>query len=165
MGKKASNSKILMVLGLVLALISGGIVFVIAQTSTGSAKEVPLQKILVTAQDIPERTVVTAALIRELSVPVVDVPKDAIADRKEVVDKFVKERVRAGQPILGFQLAVTGKPGEQPPQTLPGVPPTAPATGAAKPRTVNAAFTVEKGKVMVAVDYPNASKLVLAGVL
>lgn len=165
MGKKGGNSTILMVLGLVLALISGGIVFVITQTSTSSAKEVRLQKIIVASRDIPERTVVTDAMVRELSVPVEDVPKDAIADRKEVVDKFVKERVRAGQPILGFQLAITGKPGEQPPQTLPGVPPTTPASEAAKPRTVNAAFSIDKGKVMVAVDYPGAAKLVTAGVL
>ncbi len=165
MGKKAGNSKILMVLGLVLALISGGIVFVITQTSTSPAKPVLLQKIIVASRDIPERTVVTETMVREVNFLADDVPKDSIADRKEIINKFVKERVRAGQPILGSQLAVTGKPGEQPPQTVGVVPPAVPAAEAAKPRTVDAAFSIDKGKVMVAVDYPGAAKLVTAGVL
>jgi Flp pilus assembly protein CpaB len=104
-------------------------------------------------------------MVREVSIPVDTVPRDSIDAMTKVINKFAKERVRPGQPILSPQIAETGKPGEERPQGLPGVAPAAPASGAPPPKTVDAAFVVDKGKVMVAVDYPEAAKLVTAGVL
>lgn len=168
MGKKRGGGTVLMALGVVLALISGGVVFFIAQTATAAPTEVPRKSIVVARVDIAERTIITKDLVLSKDWPIDVIPAKTILDFKDVENKFAREKIRAGNPILEGQIAT--KPGEPPPATQPGAAAGAagPGLGGGKPppvKQVDAAYILDKGKTLVAVDYPEAAKLITAGLL
>lgn len=162
MGRKGGGGKVLMALGIVLALVSGGIVFFLANTATAAPTETPMTEVVVATKEIPQRTVITAADVRLNKLPTASLPPGAVLKVDDIVGKFAREKIRAQSPVVVDAVASTGKPDDKPPATAPA----APAPGAKPaPKLVDAAFTLDKGKVMVAVDYPEAAKLVAAGVL
>lgn len=164
MGRKRGGT-LLMAFGVVLSLLAGGIVFFIASTATAPAAPIPTKEVVVAAgADIPERTLITQAQVQVVQMPESIIPGGAVLKLEDVVGKFAKEKIRARTAVIAAQLATTGKPGETPPIAQPSP---AAASGAKPPpvKLVDAAFTLDKGKVMVAVDYPEAAKLVSAGIL
>ncbi|MBI2886154.1 MAG: flagella basal body P-ring formation protein FlgA [Chloroflexi bacterium] len=168
MGRKRGGT-MLMAFGVVLALLAGGIVFFIASTATAPAAPIPTKEVVVARADISERTIITETQVQVVKMPEEVIPPGAVLKLEEVVGKFAKEKIRARTPVLGNHLATTGKPGEVPPTTQPAPAAAAgPGIGGAKPapaKLVDAAFTLDRGRVMVAVDYPEAAKLVSAGIL
>lgn len=160
---KAGGGKVLMMLGVVLALISGGVVFVIASTATAGPKETPVKAIVVAKNEIPERGIITDALLEIVEYPETLIPPGAVLKKEDVVDKFAKDKISARYPIQSSQIAAR-KPGDapvvQPPAPSAGGPTTKPVV-----MDVAAAYTLEKGRTMVAVDYPEAAKLIAAGIL
>ena len=165
MGRKRSGT-VLMAFGVVLALLSGAIVFFISQTATAAPVETPLVKVVVARTEIKERTKITADMVKVADMPEPTKPRNAWTKVEDVVGKWARENIHEGTPLLDLSLAVT-------PETLAAAPPVAekgagPSPGGgqpAKPKLVDAAFTLKPGQTMVAVDYPEASKLVAAGIL
>ena len=159
----AGGGKVLMALGVALALIGGIIVFVIAQTSTSDVPVIPVKAIVVASIDIPERTKIAADQVRLIETPeaiVAQIP-GAVLRVEDVADKWAKETIYAGTPVLGVQLAIIGDPDERLPEIQPGQ---APVPKVA-PELIDAAFTLKKEETVVAVDYPEAVKLITAGIL
>jgi len=166
MARKRSGT-VLMALGVVLALISGAIVFFISQTATAAPVETPMVDVVVARVEIKERTKITADMLLEVKMPEGVRPRTAKTKKADVVDKWARENIHEGTPLVEVSLAVT-------PETLASATPVAekgagssPVGGgqAAKPKLVDAAFTLKPGQTMVAVDYPDAAKLVAAGIL
>lgn len=161
---KAGGGKVLMALGVVLALISGGVVFFVASTATAGPKEVVTKPVVVARNEIAERTIITDALLDIVVMPEDVIPPGAILKKEDVIDKFAKAKIYPRTAIFVDQIAAR-KPGD-----APAVQPT-PVGGAPAPTTkpvvqdVTAAYTIEKGRTIVAVDYPEASKLISAGIL
>jgi len=97
---------LLIVLGVVLGLLAGGVVYVQATTYTPPPK-IEMGKVVVAAANIPERTIIQAA-----SVVVKDMPKDliplgAVADPKDAAGKMTTTQVFAGEVVLASKLADT----------------------------------------------------------
>lgn len=163
--KSGGGGKVLMALGVVLALISGGVVFFIASTAPTGAKEIPTKSVVVARNEIPERAIITDALLEVIELPESTVPPGAVLRKEDLVDKFARDRIYARTPIQLTQIAAR-RPGDAP-VVQPALPPAAAAPGGAKPVVLDvaAAYTLEKGRTMVAVDYPEASKLISAGIL
>lgn len=159
---KAGGGKILMLLGVVLSIGAGLIVFFVTQTATAAPTEVPRKNVVVARTDIVERTLITPDLLRVAAMPEDIIPPGAVFKLEDVVNKFAKEKIHNGNAVLTTHLATTGKPGETPPAAQP-IPP-APANPPPV-KKVDAAFALEKGKTIVAVDYPEAAKLIATGIL
>jgi Flp pilus assembly protein CpaB len=161
--KTGGGGKVLMMLGVVLALISGGVVFVIASTATAGPKETPMTAIVVAANEIPERAIITDALLTTVEVPTASIPPGAVLKKEDLIDKFAKDKLYPKTPIQLTQIAAR-RPGE-----IPAVQPTQPPATGSTTKTpvldVTASYSLEKGRTMVAVDYPEASKLIVAGIL
>ncbi|GEM_PF-2506331 len=163
MGKKG-GSKILMLLGIVLAVLAGGVVFVLANGATSANNEPEPRKLVVVAkQDIPERSKLTLELLDTVNMPEGIIPPGAYLKLEDIADKkFAKTRLFPRVPITNLQTADT-KPDETPPVVQGAVP--GPAAKPAIPKLVEASFTLESGQTLVAVDYPEAAKLISAGLL
>ncbi len=162
MGKKG-GSKILMLLGVVLALIAGGVVFVLASGATSTNNEPEPRKLVVVAkQDIPERSKLTRDLLDTVNMPESVIPPGAYLKLEDIVDKkFAKTRLFPRMPITNLQTA-DSKPDDTPPVVQPA---TGPAAKPAIPKLVEASYTLDSGQTIVAVDYPEAAKLIAAGLL
>ena len=163
---RKGGGKVLMALGVVLALLSGGVVFFIASTSAAAgSREIPMKAVLVTRTEIAERALITDDLLDVIQLPEDGIPPGAIlgTERAKLKDTFAKTRIYARTPIQLSQ--VTARKPVEPPDLQPK-PPGAPAVGTPAPTfAVPVSALLEKGRTMVAVDYPEASKLISAGVL
>lgn len=122
--------------------------------------------IVVANNEIPERAIITDALLMTIEVPTANIPPGAVLKKEDLIDKFTRDKLYAKTPIQLTQIAAR-RPGEAP-AVQPAAPP-APVgpggTAPAKPLDVTASYVLEKGRTMVAVDYPEAAKLITAGIL
>lgn len=140
MGRRRSGC-ILMALGVVVALVAGGITFFLVLTSTApKAADAPKRPVLVAAANIPERTLINPSMLRVQQWPQDVVPPGALTTLEDGVNKFNLTPIYAGQAVLGTQIADT-KGGS-------GV-----------------AFAIEKGKVLTAVNFGSAAGIVSTGAL
>ena len=162
---KAGGGKVLMALGVVLALISGGVVFFITASASAGPKEIPMTNVVVAKNEIAERTIISDALLTVVSLPEETVPPGAVLKKEDLIDKFAKTKIYPKTPIQANQIAAR-KPGEAP-VTQPTPAAAAGAAPATPPKVeeVAAAYSIEKGRTIVAVDYPEAAKLMSAGIL
>lgn len=138
MGRRRGGC-ILMALGVVLAVVAGGITFVVVASATApKAVEVPKRPVLVAAQNIPERTLISPAMLRVQQWPQDLVPPGALAKVEDGANRLSTMAVFAGQPILQTQVADTkGNSG--------------------------VAYALEKGKVLVAVNFGGATGIMSTG--
>lgn len=166
MGRRRGGT-VLMALGVVLALLSGAVVFFISQTATAAPVETPMVDMVVARVEIKERTKFTADMLQVVKAPEAVRPRTAKTKVEDVVGQWARENIHQGASVLDVSLAVT-------PETLAAATPVAekgagpsPIGGGqpAKPKLVDAAFTLKPGQTMVAVDYPDAAKLVATGIL
>lgn len=89
------------VLGLALAVLSGvGVYRMLQQRSAPAPTPVPATKIVVAAQDIPDRTVVQSAMLTLKEWPQTMVPTGAAVHPDEVIGKIATGRIVAGEPVL-----------------------------------------------------------------
>lgn len=164
MGRKRGGT-VLMALGAVLALISGLIVFFVTQTATAAPPEVPTRDVVVARVEIKERTRITPDMLQVAKIPENVIPPGTFTTIEDVSGKWAKENVHVRTPVIGTVLAVTD-------QSIPAAP-AGSSTGGGQlvggspppPKLIDAAFTLEPGKTMVAVSYPEAAKLATAGIL
>jgi len=96
----------LILLGLVLAAAAGLSVFQLSQKSAQAAK-VEMVKVVVMAQDVPERTVLEAGSLAVKTVPAELVPPGAITEPSEAIGKMAAARLYAGEVLLAAKLAAT----------------------------------------------------------
>ena len=89
MARKRSGT-VLMALGVVLALISGAIVFLISQTATAAPVETPMVDVVVARVEIKERTKITADMLLEVKMPEGVRPRTAKTKKADVVDKWAR---------------------------------------------------------------------------
>jgi hypothetical protein len=160
MGRKG-GSKVLMLLGVVLAFLAFGIVFVMANSVVVAGEQEPRKQVVVARVEIPERAKLTRDLLDVVEMPLSIVPPKAYLKLEDVTDKvFAKERIPARLAITQDQTAA-GKPGPAPEVQIP----TAPTPKGPPPQLVEAAYTLESGQTVVSVEYPEAAKLITAGIL
>ncbi|MSQ10722.1 MAG: hypothetical protein EXR52_06935 [Dehalococcoidia bacterium] len=160
MGSKG-GSKVLMMLGVVLAFLAFGIVFVMANSVTQAGAE-PRKQVVLARVEIPERAKLSRDLLDVVEMPISLVPPKAFLKLEDVTDKvFAKERIPAWLPITQDQTAASKA------STVPAEVqvPTGPAPKVAPPQLVEAAYTLESGQTVVSVEYPEAAKLITAGIL
>lgn len=159
MGSRRGGN-ILMALGVVLAVIGGGLAFVMTQTAVGNAQrvEVPKKDVVMAKADITEGTILTTDKLELVKWPEDVIPPGAITDMKDLQGKFAKVRIGARSPLNQSQIG--GKDVDK----LATQPAPAGQTTAAKgPKVVEQEYLLEKGQVLVAVTYPSASALIQAG--
>ncbi len=165
MGRKRGGT-VLMALGVVLALISGLVVFFVTQTATAAPPEVPTRDVVVARIEIRERTRITPDMLQIAKIPENVIPPGTFTTIEDVTGKWAKENVHVRTAVIGTVLAVTD-------ESVPAIPAgAAPAGGGPlgggappPPKLIDAAYTLEPGKTMVAVSYPEAAKLASAGIL
>ncbi len=149
-----------MAFGVVLALSAGAVVFFVMQLNVAKSAEIAKRPVVVVAgpTDINERAIITADKVKEEMWPEDIIPPTAISKAADVVGKFSKTKLYAKQTILTSQVA--------------GFTGAAAVDGASAPKGTGSltatkeaeiAYTLEKGKVLVAVDYPSAVSLIQAG--
>jgi hypothetical protein len=159
MGRKG-GSKVLMALGVFLALIAFGIVFVLANSATSSGGEDLKKQVVVARSEIPERSKLTRELLDVVLMPESLIPPKAYLKLEDVADKvYTKGRLYPRMPITQDQTAVTR------PDTLPETQPSTAPVPKATTKLIDASFTLESGQTLVSVEYPEAAKLITAGIL
>lgn len=139
--KRKRSGIILMVLGVVVAFMAGASVFILSpKTSPASSKaeEVKKGKVVMVTQQIGEREVVQPAFVREVEMPVEVIPPDALTKRDDVANKMTTVKLYPNLPVLKDQIS-TKSVGD------------------------GYAFKLDKGKVLVAVNYPGAANIMGSG--
>ncbi len=95
------GGRILVLLGMVLALIAGAGIYVLLATAQPEAKPVEMTKLVMASQDIPERTEILVEQITEADWPVtLPTPIGAYAQPTEVAGKIAMTAIHPGQPII-----------------------------------------------------------------
>lgn len=154
--RSTGSSRILMGLGVALALMAGSTVFLVTPKGPASAEvRVP---VYVLKEEVPERTLIGEALLKEASFPEDLIPPAAVTAKQDLVGKFAKVRIYPGTPVLPKQLAARPGAIDPPPTAAPNAP-------QGKVAQAPPSFTLGRGKTIVAVDYPEATKLITAGIL
>jgi Flp pilus assembly protein CpaB len=108
------RSKIIIVLGVVLALVAGATSFYLLNQATQSASQGPLQKVsvVVAAKDIAARTPVQAGDVALQQVPLDPTSQAGIlTDTTAVVGKVLAVPVLAGQPLYTTMIASASSAG------------------------------------------------------
>lgn len=124
------GGRIFIILGIVLALISGIGVFVVLATAEPQPVEVPTTKVVVAFQQVPSRSEISADQVGQVDWPQrIPTPIGAYERPADVVGKLALQPIYPGQPIMNQ--AVISK-------------------GDAAARGSNAALILEKGQVAVA---------------
>ncbi len=111
----------LLILGVLLALITGAVTFVVVSgaQSAAPAPAAPTVDVIVAARDIPVRTALTAADIKVAKFEQQYAPPAGLKDPKEVIGKILVQPVYVGEPIIPAKFAPTERaftvfpPGEQ----------------------------------------------------
>ena len=139
---RASRATIFLAVGVVLALLAGGLVYLVAQqAATAPNPLADTTPIVVAKVDIPERTVLTAEMLELRAYPKTLQPAGAIADIGVAARQTTLVKIPIGAPILATQIAAGGG-------------------------TTGISLTIEKGKVLVAFPVSDAltsSKKVVLG--
>lgn len=95
------GGRIFVILGLVLALISGAGVFVVLASAEPQPVEVPTTKLVIAFQQIPSRSEVAPDQVGQVDWPErIPTPIGAYQDPGEVIGKLTKAPIYPGQPIV-----------------------------------------------------------------
>ncbi len=105
------RARLILILGVLLALVTFGVTFVVVQGAQSAAPPppVPTVNVIVAARDIPARTALTAADIKIAKMEQAYVPPKAVKDPKEVIGKILVQPVYVGEPILTEKFAATSR--------------------------------------------------------
>ena len=98
---------ILIVLGVLLALAVGAVVYLQTEEAAKIARQVPTQEVVVALNDLPERLAISASSVALTKVPVDLVPPERAASLSDVVGKYPLTRVYKGEILLQPKLADT----------------------------------------------------------
>ena len=152
------GGNILMALGVILALIGGGLSFVMTQIGVGAAQnEMKTLPVILARVDIPPGAIISDAMVQVAEWPEASIPPGATTTLADVRGKFAKTAIVQRSPVVIGQIAGKDIAGVDIQPAPAGQPPVK------APTTVGPEFLLEKGQVLVAVNYPSASALILAG--
>ncbi|MDE3113740.1 MAG: Flp pilus assembly protein CpaB [Chloroflexota bacterium] len=103
------RARLILIVGVLLALITFGATFVVVQGAQSAAPPppVPTVSVIVAARDIPARTALTAADLKVAKMEQAYVPPKSVKDPKEVIGKILIQPVYVGEPILTEKFAPT----------------------------------------------------------
>ncbi|MCX6020141.1 MAG: hypothetical protein NTZ05_00115 [Chloroflexi bacterium] len=130
----------------ILALIGGGLTFVITQTSTNKPQKEPERPVVIALAEFPEGALITTDKLQVQNWPESIVPPGSISSLADLNGKFAKVRIAARTPLVLTQLGgvdVTKLTTNAGPAGLTGAP--------KGPTLVDAEYTLEKGQVLVVV--------------
>jgi Flp pilus assembly protein CpaB len=139
-----SRSTILLIVGVALALLTGGGLYLVAAGERTAQASINVQaaadatSAIVAKADIPARTVVTAEMLTRKQLPADALPASAARDEGDAVGQTTLAPIPAGSLILKPQLAAAGGKSGQ-------------------------SLTVQSGKVLVA--FPTTDPLTSAGLV
>lgn len=102
--------KILIIVGVVLAIAAGGAAFVLVSGAQKQAAPLATKQVIVAARDIPARTSLQASDLTVRALPDDPSLAQAATDPKEVVGRVVGVSLLTNQPVLSNML-VSGAPG------------------------------------------------------
>lgn len=91
------SGRVLILLGLILGLITAGMVFMITRAPAPKVETVP---VVVASQDIPERVIIEPSMLGIKQWPVETVPPGAVSRVEDVVGKASQTKIFNGEPIL-----------------------------------------------------------------
>lgn len=158
MGNRRGGN-ILIALGVVLALIGGGLTFVITQTATNRPQEELKKPVVIARSEFLEGALITTDKLEIQEWPESIVPPGSVSGLDSLNGKFAKVRIPARTPLVINQLG-----GVDLTKLSTNAGP--PGSIAPRPSTfVEPEYTLDKGQVLVVVNYPSAASLVGAGVL
>lgn len=95
------GGQLLIVLGLILAIITAGLVYTATRAPETKVMTVP---VVVAVQDIPERVGLEAPMLAVKQWPADAIPADAISKIEDVVGKASVTKIYAGEPLLRGKL-------------------------------------------------------------
>jgi pilus assembly protein CpaB len=99
------GGRVLVILGMVLALIAGGGVYVVLANAEPQAEPVKTTKIVMSVQDIVERSEVAPEQIALVDWPMtIPTPTGAFANPTDAVGKLAKVPIYPGQPLVSEML-------------------------------------------------------------
>lgn len=99
------GGRVLVILGMVLALIAGGGVYVVLANAEPQAAPIKTTKLVMSIQEIVERSEVAPEQVAQVDWPVtIPTPIGAFANPSDAVGKFAKVPIYAGQPLVGAML-------------------------------------------------------------
>ncbi|MBI2324672.1 MAG: Flp pilus assembly protein CpaB [Chloroflexi bacterium] len=101
------RARIILILGVLLALGAGTMTFFYAQgaQTAAPAPEEPKIEILVAARELPARTAITAADIKVAKLAVDTAPATGLKDPKEAIGKILITAVTVNEPLLPTKFA------------------------------------------------------------
>ncbi len=95
------RARLILILGIVLALFAGaGTFFYASSAQTATAPVIPTTPVLVAAREIPAKTTITAADVKLQDFNVDAKPAAALADAKEAIGKITVTSISVGEPLL-----------------------------------------------------------------
>lgn len=95
------RGRILVLLGLIMAVISAGLVFFLLASSSGEeAAPVETRPVVVAIQPVPARSVIPPDAITVREWPVELIPTGALTDTADVANKLATTDIYQGQPIV-----------------------------------------------------------------
>jgi Flp pilus assembly protein CpaB len=98
---------ILVVLGLVLAIGVGAVVYMQTEQAAEIAKRTPVIEVVVAIADLPERVAIPTAAVKVMKVPVDMASPQAAKKPEDVVGKYPLSRIYSSEVILTPKLANT----------------------------------------------------------
>jgi Flp pilus assembly protein CpaB len=98
---------IFVVLGLILAIGVGAVVYTQTEQAAEIARRTPVTDVVVAAVDLPERAPIPASALKVVKVPVDLAAPQAATTPQEVAGKFPLTRIYAGEVVFRAKLAAT----------------------------------------------------------
>lgn len=95
-------------LALLLAVITAGALFFFLGLSGNKSENMPKANVIVAAADIPENTVITAEMLKLVSIPVGTVLSNTYSKTSDVIGKTTNTKIMSGEQILSIRLVKVG---------------------------------------------------------
>ncbi|MEL4106867.1 Flp pilus assembly protein CpaB [Oscillospiraceae bacterium WX1] len=95
-------------LALILAVITAGALFYYLSLAGNITKNTPKSNVIVAADDIPENTVMTADMLKLVSVPTDTILPNTYDNATDIVGKTTSAKIIAGEQILSIRLVDVG---------------------------------------------------------
>jgi hypothetical protein len=102
--------RVLLIVGGLLALVAAGATFYFSRSAPAEASPVVMQSIVVAAQDIPARTIITSAMVATAQMPASPLLGDVLADASGAVGKVAAVGIQKNQ-LISIGLLGTGAAG------------------------------------------------------
>ena len=148
------SGMLLMILGLVVALLSGLAVFSTLKNQTAPVTPTPIPtiKVVVAAQNIPERTVLQANMLTVKDWPQDLAPLGTVSKTQELVGKVTAGSLAVGEPVLTSKVSLE----QQTVGLAPTLPPGLVAVALSLPASSAVGGAVRAGDsvdIMISLDY------------